>query len=106
MLARMPDVARHSLDVDVFRRTSIDAAVIDLAAAGDIDLGDFFTFDIERDSELTGLHPGIQCRTVAYLGDKEFERFRVAIVREMIEPAINGTASGTWDPKTLRWERR
>lgn len=88
LLARMPDVARHSLDVDVFRRTSIDAAVIDLAAAGDIDLGDFFTFDIERDSELTGLHPGIRCRTVAYLGDKEFERFRVDIV---IDTNITGT---------------
>ena len=41
LLARMPDVARHSLDIDVFRRTTIDAAVVDLAAAGDIDLGDF-----------------------------------------------------------------
>lgn len=80
LLARIPDVARHSLDIDVFRRTSIEAAVVDLTAAGDIDLGDFFTFDIERDSEMTGLHPGIRCRTIAYLGDKEFDRFRVDIV--------------------------
>lgn len=80
LLARMPFAARHSLDVDLYRQTSIDAAVRDLTTAGDMELGDFFTFDVEKDVELTGIHPGVRCRIVAYLGDREFARFPIDVV--------------------------
>jgi hypothetical protein len=80
LLARMPSAARHSLDVDLYRPTSVDAAVRELTMAGDMELGDFFTFDVEKDVELAGIHPGVRCRIVAYLGDREFARFPIDVV--------------------------
>lgn len=80
LLARLPQNARHSLDIDIFRKTSTESVVSDLREAVAADLGDFFSFDVERDRELTGIHPGVRCKVVAYLGDREFERFKVDVV--------------------------
>ena len=80
LLARIPEAARHSMDVDLYRATHVERIDDDLAAAGSHDLGDYFSFDIEAVSNLTGLHPGTRFRVVAYLGDKEFARFPIDIV--------------------------
>jgi hypothetical protein len=80
LLARLPGRARHSIDLDVYYRGEIDGATDGLREAAALDLGDFFTFDIERASALTGATAGTQLRVTAYLGDKVFERFRVDVV--------------------------
>jgi len=91
LLARIPGVARHSADVDLFRATSTRDIVGDLTTAGDLDLGDFFSFDIEKVTDLTGGNSGVRCRAVAYLGNKEFATFRIDAVTTTImtgEPDI------------------
>lgn len=80
LLARLPLRARHSIDVDLYYEGEIDAAVAALRSATEADLGDFFTFDIERGASLGGETAGIQFRVTAYLGDKIFEMFRVDVV--------------------------
>ena len=80
LLARLPLRARHSIDVDLYYDGEIDAAVAALRGATEADLGDFFTFDIERRASLGGETAGIQVRVTAYLGDKVFELFRVDVV--------------------------
>ena len=47
--------------------TPSSAAAGALAAGGD-DLEDFFSFDIEKVSDLTGGSDGVRCKVVAYLG--------------------------------------
>lgn len=80
LLARIPAVARHTADIDLFREAKTPDIVGDLASAGDLDLGDFFSFDVEKTAELAGGTSGVRCRVVAYLGDKEFASFRIDAV--------------------------
>lgn len=51
-----------------------------LRDAADVDLGDYFSFDIDRGPPLTGVAAGGQLKVIAYLGDKEFERFKIYVV--------------------------
>ena len=91
LLARIPGVARHTADVDLFRDMSTLDIVGDLVTAGDNDLGDFFSFDIEKVTDLTGGTSGIRCRVVAYLGEKEFASFSIDVVTTTVmtrEPDI------------------
>ena len=80
LLARIPGQARHSIDVDLYFDGEIEAAIDALREAVGLDLGDFFTFDIEQGSGLLGVTAGSQLRATAYLGDKVFETFRVDVV--------------------------
>lgn len=80
LLARMPGQARHSMDIDLFFDGEIEAAIGALRDAARLDRGDFFTFDIERGVALSGTTVGNTLRSVAYLGDKVFEVFRVDVV--------------------------
>ena len=80
LLARMPGHIRHSIDIDLYFEGEIEAAIDALREATQLDLGDFFTFDIERGSGLLGVTAGSQLRATAYLGDKVFETFRVDVV--------------------------
>lgn len=80
LLARMPGQARHSIDIDFYFEGKIEAAIDALREAAQLDLGDFFTFDIERGSGLLEVTAGSQLRATAYLGDKVFETFRVDVV--------------------------
>lgn len=82
LLARIPDQARHSIDVDLYFDGEIAAALDALREAVEVDLGDFFTFDIERGASFSGVTAGGQLRATAYLGDKVFETFRVDVVVE------------------------
>ncbi|MBM3696638.1 MAG: nucleotidyl transferase AbiEii/AbiGii toxin family protein [Actinobacteria bacterium] len=79
LLTRIPGRARHSLDIDLWFGGRVEAALDALREAAALDLGDFFTFDIERGPVLTGTE-GTRLRVIAYLGDKVFERFRVDVV--------------------------
>lgn len=80
LLARIPGRARHSIDVDLYFAGEFDAALGALREAADVDLGDYFTFDIDRGPPLTGMAAGGQLNATAYLGDKEFERFKIDVV--------------------------
>ncbi len=80
LLARIPGQARHSMDIDLFFDGQIEAAIGALRDAVRVDRGDFFTFDIERGTALSGATVGSTLRSVAYLGDKVFETFRVDVV--------------------------
>lgn len=80
LLARLPGQARHSIDVDLYFEGGIEAALDALREAAEVDLGDFFTFDIERAASLIGGTAGGNLRVTAYLGDKVFETFRVDVV--------------------------
>ncbi len=80
LLARIPGQARHSMDIDLFFGGQIEAAIGALRDAVLVDRGDFFTFDIERGTVLSGATVGSTLRSVAYLGDKIFEAFRVDVV--------------------------
>ncbi|NOY55550.1 MAG: nucleotidyl transferase AbiEii/AbiGii toxin family protein [Actinobacteria bacterium] len=82
LLARLPLRARHSIDVDLYYEGEIDAALAALRDATEADLGDFFTFDVERGASLGRETAGIQVRVTAYLGDKVFETFRVDVVAD------------------------
>ncbi len=44
LLARLPDQARHSMDIDLYYQGQLDALDDDLATAAKTDLGDFFSF--------------------------------------------------------------
>jgi len=91
LLTRIPGVAHHTADVDLFRDMSTIDIVGDLVTAGDNDLGDFFSFDIEKVTDLTGGTSGIRCRVVAYLGEKEFASFSIDVVTTTVmtrEPDI------------------
>ena len=80
LLTRIPGQARHSIGLDLYFSGRVEAALEALREAAALDLGDFFTFDIERGPVLTGTIGGTQLRVTAYLGDKVFERFRVDVV--------------------------
>lgn len=80
LLARMPGRARHSIDVDLYFAGRFEAALGALREAVDVDLGDYFTFDIDRGPPLTGSAAGGQLSVTTYLGDKEFERFKIDVV--------------------------
>ena len=92
LLVRMPGRARHSIDIDLFFTGEIADALEALRDAAAVDLGDFFTFDIDRGAELAGVTAGGQLRVATYLGDKVFEAFRVDIV---VDAAMTGNPNST-----------
>jgi hypothetical protein len=81
MLARLPDAARHSKDVDLYsRRGGLSDAEQALREAAALDLGDHFRFIPGPAQALT---QGARARRVpvtAYLGPTEFASFHVDLV--------------------------
>lgn len=82
LLARIPGQARHSLDIDLFYRGELDAALSDLEdLAADDSFGDFFTFDISPNPGQFGDRAtGRNLSVAAFLGEKEFQRFNIDLV--------------------------
>lgn len=81
LLARVPDRARYSLDVDLFSRTDITAAIDALRRlCTDDALGDYFTFDISARRAPTPPEDAISLTATAFLGEREFERFKIDLV--------------------------
>lgn len=81
LLARLRTAARHSLDVDLYRRDTFDitAAELALRQAAARDLGDFFTFDLGRAAPLADVAKGVRIPVVARLGPA-WSQFHVDVV--------------------------
>lgn len=75
LLARVPQQARHTQDIDLQYRGEIESAETPLIAAANRDIGDFFSFDLEQSGTLTGTTSGHKYRVVAYVGDAKFADF-------------------------------
>jgi predicted nucleotidyltransferase component of viral defense system len=95
LLARLPGQARHSMDLDLFYRGERTAALDSLATIAAIDIGDFFTFDVVASPTPTAGHSQ-QLAIRAYLGNTEFQRFKIDLViasnmtqePETVEPLV------------------
>ena len=75
MLARLGPLARHTLDVDLYRRGGdLDEAENALRNAAELDLGDYFRFALTPGRRL--IQDGVASRisVVAYIGATEFAR--------------------------------
>ena len=77
LLARIPGQARHSLDIDLFFKGKLEAAISELQnLAADQDFGDFFTFDILQNPSRQDFDSNIVALGItAYLGDSVFQQF-------------------------------
>ncbi len=80
LLVRVPQRARHTQDIDLYRHGEIERAHIELSAAANLDLGDFFSFDIEQTGALAGTTSGRKYKVVAYIGDIKFADFQIDAV--------------------------
>lgn len=81
LLARLRTAARHSLDIDLYRKDTTDVADAEraLRQAAARDLGDFFTFDFGRAAPLVDAAKGVRIPVVARLGPP-WSRFHVDVV--------------------------
>jgi len=79
LLARIPDQARHSMDLDLFYEGEFVDAIESLQDLGHRDLGDFFDFDVTlvRGAPLTGVR---RLKVTSFIGNKIFEQFRIDLV--------------------------
>jgi hypothetical protein len=86
--------ARTTKDMDLASQAGEEAATADLLAAGDLDLGDYFTFAVERTAKLDHLLEGsaVRFHIRAYLAGRRFDDFVVDIGFDM--PL-------DWEPETL-----
>ena len=83
LLARAPSRARHSLDIDLMRRGNLRVAVRLLQALAHQHAdADFFTFDVQPQQEPEAGASNATLSAVAYLGEREFERFNIDLVIE------------------------
>lgn len=83
LLARIPSRARYSIDIDLMRRDDMTRAIELLQTlGGEHTDADFFTFEVQlpREPEPDALNASLAA--VAYLGEREFERFKVDLVVE------------------------
>jgi hypothetical protein len=80
LLARVPQHARHTQDIDLHYRGEIESAKAELIAAANSDVGDFFTFDLEQSGTLTGTTSGRKYRVTSYVGDAKFADFQIDAV--------------------------
>jgi predicted nucleotidyltransferase component of viral defense system len=78
---RLGDRARMTKDLDLARRDSEEAAAEDLVVAQSIDLGDFFTFTIDRTDALEqmGGAAAVRYRANAQLAGRRFENVIIDI---------------------------
>ena len=81
ILARSGGQARHTLDVDLYRREGdLIEAEAALHAAAARDLGDAFRFALHPSRRLTQDREALRIPVVAYLGATEFASFHVDLV--------------------------
>lgn len=94
LLVRVPQQARHTQDIDLYRHGHIEQAQIELAAAAGLDLGDFFSFDIEQTGALAGVTPGRKYKVIAYIGDIKFADFQIDAVVDSNMTGVPDRAPG------------
>ena len=81
ILARLGGQARHTLDVDLYRREgSLSEAETALHAAAAHDLGDNFRFALHPSRRVAQDRGALRIPVVAYLGATEFASFHVDLV--------------------------
>jgi hypothetical protein len=85
MLARLPTAARHSKDIDLYRRHGdLSEAHEALAAAAALDLADHFRFNLGTVQPLTQGARALRVPITAYLGVTEFARFHADLVANLV----------------------
>lgn len=74
---RLGTKARATMDIDLAGPGGEDAATADLLAIGELDLGDYFSFEIERTAKLDQLMEGsaVRYHVRADLAGRRFEEF-------------------------------
>jgi hypothetical protein len=81
LLARLHGSARHTLDIDLYRRgAGLDRAEAALRAAASGDLGDYFRFTLEPGRRIAEGRATLRVPVTAYLGATVFARFHVDLV--------------------------
>lgn len=81
LLARLHGSARHTLDIDLYRRGGgLDRAEAALRAAASGDLGDYFRFTLEPGRRIAEGRATMRVPVTAYLGATVFARFHVDLV--------------------------
>jgi len=70
---------RATLDIDLYRHSSLSAAETDLRAAAALDIGDWFRFDFGK-REITGDGAGLRLRATATIGATVWSEFHVDLV--------------------------
>lgn len=93
LLARLPGQARHSMDIDLYFQAEHATAQAGIMAAADLDIGDYFSFDVSSAGALTGFNPGSRFKIVAFIGEIHFSAFGVDAAI-----ATNMTAAATATP--------
>lgn len=90
MLVRLEGRARHTLDVDLFRRDgSLPDAERALREAAAVDLGDYFHFTLGAAKRMAQGADALRIPAVAFLGATEFTRFHIDLVADL---SMTGTA--------------
>ena len=85
LLARMHGSARHTVDIDLYRRfAGLDEAEVALRAAAALDLGDFFRFELSPGRRVAQGLATLRVPVIAYLGATEFARFHVDLVTDLV----------------------
>jgi len=83
LLYRLGGGGRFTRDLDIVHHSGEEQALDDLRAAVDMDLGDYFSFAIEREGELThhevGEAGGMRYLVVVYLAGREFQRIKTDV---------------------------
>jgi hypothetical protein len=81
LLFRLGARSRTTKDLDLGRQDNEEAATADFLAAQSLDLGDYFTFVIERTKKLDAMLEGVAVRyqVVAELGGRVFEDVTVDV---------------------------
>jgi hypothetical protein len=69
---------RATVDVDLYRQAGTEAAEEDLRVGADLELGDWFRFEVGRGLSLTG--GGIALPVTAYVGQTQWARYKVDLV--------------------------
>jgi len=92
---RLGAKARTTMDIDLAGPGGEDAATADLLATGELDLGDHFSFAIERTAKLDQLAEGsaVRCHVRADLAGRLFEEF-------LLDVGFDFPAG--WEPETLQ----
>lgn len=68
---------RGSRDIDVYRAKATNEAEVDVRAAADRDLGDWFRFEVGARTTAGDESSTVRLPIVAYIGQKEWEKFHV-----------------------------
>jgi hypothetical protein len=88
ILARLADDARHTRDIDLYRQgEDLPTAENSLRTAAATNAGDFFRFTLDPGQRITQEKHTLRVPVTAYLGLREFARFHVDLVTDLIMTA-------------------